>query len=161
MTLPTRALGRSGLEITVQCSLRPIGASGDDEIKRENKLSHCTYSASRFVYEVPGPIGPGYSPFAPSALRKTSPNSLAVEQVNRSSKLSQNVLIFAQFGSVNKSVLTGGRGAINEEGTRVARNVGLPDTLGTLAKRGAAPDVKIPRLLRTTKTARGSRLQRS
>ncbi|HEV3064717.1 MAG TPA: hypothetical protein VGX93_05210, partial [Chthoniobacterales bacterium] len=46
------------------------------EIKRENKLSHCTYSASRFVYEVPGPIGPGYSPFAPSALRKTSPNSL-------------------------------------------------------------------------------------
>ena len=102
MTLPTRALGRSGLEITVQCSLRPIGASGDDEIKWENKLSHCTYSASRFVYEVPGPIGPGYSPFAPSALRKTSPNSLAVEQVNGSSKLSQNVLIFAHFGKTRR-----------------------------------------------------------
>jgi hypothetical protein len=48
MTLPTRALGRSGLEITVQCSLRPIGASGDDEIKRENKLSHCTYRCFTF-----------------------------------------------------------------------------------------------------------------
>ncbi len=63
-------------------------------MKWENKLSHRTYSASRLVYEVPGPISPGYRPFAPLALRKTCPNSLAIEQVNRSGKLSQNVLIF-------------------------------------------------------------------
>ncbi len=51
-------------------------------MKWENKLSDCTYSASRLVDKVPGPISPGYRPFAPLALRKTCPNSLAIEQVD-------------------------------------------------------------------------------
>ena len=46
-----------------------------DQMEWKNKLSHCTYSASRLVCEVPGPISPGCSLFAPLALRKTSPNS--------------------------------------------------------------------------------------
>src|SRR5271166_2397115 len=49
--------------------------------KWENKLSHCAYSASRLVYQVPGPISPGYSLFAPLALRKTGPHSLTIERL--------------------------------------------------------------------------------
>jgi len=37
------------------------------QIKMENNFSDRTYSASRLVDEVPGPVSPGCSPFAPSA----------------------------------------------------------------------------------------------
>jgi len=53
-------------------------------MKWENKLSHSTYSASRLVYMVPGLISPGYSPFAPLALRKTSSNSLYSNRAGKS-----------------------------------------------------------------------------